>query len=90
MTRRKAKTTLTNIDPTFLQPKPLAVSQHATSNGARVTTPIHPTHKTPPPVVPDLDLSNFNREWFEAEVNEEESDEEDSPLLVRALTHRQV
>jgi hypothetical protein len=89
MTKRKAKkTTLTNIDPSLLKPKTLAISQHATSNGARVTTPIRPAHKTPPrvdPVILDFDPSTFDREWLEAEVDEEDTDEEDFISRVRPL-----
>ena len=94
MARRRAKkTTLTNIDPSLLKPKTLAISQHETSNGTRVTTPIHPIRETPPavdPVVFDLDPSNFDREWFEAEADEGDSDEEESALRVRALGHHHI
>ena len=45
-------TTLTKIDPSILGLNPVAVSQHAARNGARVTTPVNPVIQPPPPVDP--------------------------------------
>lgn len=81
MTRRKAgkKTTLTKIDPSILMPKPVAVSQHAAQNGARVTMTVNPTSQ---PLVPpldsldsldfNLDPEKFNEEPTGGTVSEEE------------------
>ena len=56
-------TTLTKIDPEILKPKPPAVSQHAASNGARVTATINPVVQLPPPVdsiIFDFDLESID------------------------------
>ena len=78
MSRRKAgkRTTLTKIDPSILIPKPVAVSQHAAQNGARVTMTVNPASQ---PLVPpldsldfNLDPENFNEELAGGTVSEEE------------------
>lgn len=68
--KRKAKKTLTKIDPSTLKQRPQATSQHAADNGTRVTTTVNPILQ--PPVIPgldtftfDADASNFDEEFLE-------------------------
>ena len=77
MGKRKAKNkTLTKIDPGTLKSKPLAVSQHATHKGTRVTTVINPVSQSPLPSIDplgfDLDLTNFNEEHLGETISEED------------------
>ena len=64
MGKRKGKSsTLTKIDLSTLKPKPVATSQYAGRNGARVITTVHSVRRPLPPADPlgfDLDLANFN------------------------------
>ena len=78
MGKRKFKnktlaTTLTKIDPSIFESKPVAVSQHAAQNGIRVTTTINPVVQPPPPFNPII--FNFDPESIDENpvaYNEEE------------------
>lgn len=73
MGKRKAKSTLTKIDPSILKPKLCAISQHAAENGGRFTTTVRPAHR-PPEDLPNFaaNTSSFNEEY--AEGNETDDD----------------
>ena len=75
MGKRKAKHTLTKIDPSILEFKPTAISQHASHGGARVTTAVNPIQPSVPSVdslLFDFDPGNFNEEHAEGDVDEED------------------
>jgi hypothetical protein len=93
MGKRKVKNrTLTKIDPSILESKPVAISQHAATNGARITTAINPV--CPPPLPPvnflafDLD-SPFNEEHLEDDGGEEEDSGGHHVARVRPCAHIQ-
>ena len=72
MGKRKAKTTLTKIDLSVLEPKQTAFSYHAAHDGTRVTTTLKPVF---PPLEDDAflfnaDLADFNEECFEDDGDE--------------------
>ena len=77
MRKRKAKTTLTKIDPGVLEPKSTAFSYHEAHDGRRVTTALNPV--LPAPTAPEVDsfvfnadLPDFDESRFEDNGNEEE------------------
>lgn len=84
MGKRKAKTgTLTKIDPRILKIKPLAVSQHSTGRGARVTTTVNPVKPpelaTPPQgLIFGADPSNFTEDYLGDDGNDEDDDNDDN------------
>lgn len=70
MGRRKGKNkseNITKIDPSTLNPKPFAVSQHAANDGTRVTTVVKPIHQPP---TSQADLANT----FSADVQDSEGE----------------
>lgn len=74
MGKRKVKSrTLTKIDPRILKPRLVAISQHATRGGARVTATVNPVRVLPvspiDPLAFDLDPGDFN-EGFEDDEEE--------------------
>ena len=78
MGKRKTRSkTLTKIDPSILESKPAAVSQHAAQNGARVTATVNPIFQPPlspvNPLVFDLDPGNFNEEHLEDDVGDKDA-----------------
>ena len=65
------------IDPSTLGLNPVAVSQHAARNGARITMTINPVVPPPPPVDPivfDFDLESIDENSI-AQNGEEDSTE---------------
>ena len=76
--RKSKKNTLTKIDLSILKPKPFDISQHASHNGARVTTILNlvrvpPAPPTDPPAS-DLDPAGLNGDFEEEENDEVEGD----------------
>lgn len=90
MGKRKAKNTLTKINPGVLKYKPVAVSQHASQGGARVTTTVNPIcpPSTAPPTDPffDPDPGNFSEECDEDDGTEEDVLREYYVSRVRAFS----
>jgi hypothetical protein len=93
MGKRKAKKTLTKIDPGILRPKP-TVSQHAASNGACVTTIVNPTLRTPvDPVAFTVDMSTFDEGYLEGDDGGGGGDSKDDEVskgyyIARVHVHR--
>ena len=73
MGKRKAKSTLTKIDPSILKPKLCAISQHAAENGGRFTTTVRPTHR-PPEDLPNFaaNTSSLNEEYVEGDETDDD------------------
>jgi hypothetical protein len=88
MGKRKVKSKLlTKIDPALLKQKPQAISQHAASDGTRVTTTIKPACQ--PLVLPAIfgaDTLNFNKEHSEDGDDDDEVSQEYYITRVCALS----
>ena len=72
--KSKKFSTLTKIDLATLLPKPQAISQHVARDGKAITKVVNPVFDSPEePDIFDADPSNFQDEYLEDEVTEDEA-----------------
>ena len=72
--KSKKFSTLTKIDLATLLPKPQAISQHVARDGEAITKVVNPVFDSlEEPDIFDADPSNFQDEYLEDEVTEDEA-----------------
>lgn len=72
--KSKKFSTLTKIDLATLLPKPQAISQHVARDGKAITKVVNPVFDSPEESdIFDADPSNFQDEYLEDEVTEDEA-----------------